>query len=128
MGAKSLKYMSFSIGLFFLGLLGNLMVKGGNAGGPIISGYMPQLALIIGLIILIIGLFIKEEKQVASKSQKYITFAIGIIFFGFLNCFICKFEGGLGDGFAGELMVMYIPLAAIIVGLVFLIKGLITKD
>lgn len=57
------------------------------------------------------------------KSIKYLLFGIGIIFLGFLSCMIFKGEGGYGMAITS----FYIPVASMIVGLFFLIKGLKTE-
>lgn len=57
------------------------------------------------------------------KSIKYLLFGIGIIFLGFLSCMIFKGEQVYGTVITS----FYIPVASMIVGLIFLIKGLKTE-
>lgn len=57
------------------------------------------------------------------KSIKYLLFGIGIIFLVFLSCMLFKGEGAYGMAITG----FYIPVASMIVGLIFLIKGLKTE-
>ncbi len=57
------------------------------------------------------------------KSIKYLLFGIGIIFLGLLSCMIFKGEQVYGTVITS----FYIPVASMIVGLIFLIKGLKTE-
>lgn len=58
------------------------------------------------------------------KSIKYLLFGIGIIFLGLLSRMLFKGEGAYGMAITS----FYIPVASMIVGLIFLIKGLVTKE
>lgn len=64
----------------------------------------------------------------STKSIKYILFGIGIIMLGMLSNMFLKTSEPPPGGFFVILTLLIIPGISMVVGLFYLIKGLVTKE